>query len=87
MAIEAVRKFCDENIGKIDIVRFVLFDPRTYAAYERAVKETGINSKETLREQTISELMFELKKGENSIKNDEDWNSEESVLSEFGVTL
>ena len=87
VAIGAVRKFCDENIGKIDIVRFVLFDPRTYAAYERAVKETGINSKETLREQTISELMFELKKGENSIKNDEDWNSEESVLSEFGVTL
>lgn len=45
------------------------------------------NSKEVLREQAISELMFELRKGEDSIKNNEDWISEEAVLSEFGVTL
>lgn len=45
------------------------------------------NSKEALREQAISKLMLELKKGEDSIKTDEDWISEETILSEFGVTL
>ena len=36
-AVRTVRTFCAQD--KIDIVRFVLFDPRTYAAYEQAVKE------------------------------------------------
>ena len=38
-AVRTVRTFCEQNADKIDIVRFVLFDPRTYAAYEQAVKE------------------------------------------------
>lgn len=45
------------------------------------------NSKEVLREQAISELMLELKKGEDSIKNNEDWISEKVILSEFGIEL
>lgn len=38
-AVRTVRTFCEQNADKIDIVRFVLFDPRTYAVYEQAVKE------------------------------------------------
>lgn len=30
-------------MGKIDIVRFVLFDPETRAAYERAILDTEMN--------------------------------------------
>lgn len=30
-AVRTVRKFCEEHKDKIDIVRFVLFDPRTLA--------------------------------------------------------
>ena len=40
VAVRTVRKFCGEHRDKIDIVRFVLFDPRTYAAYNRAIQET-----------------------------------------------
>lgn len=43
------------------------------------------NSKEALREQAISALMLELKKGEDSIKSDADWISEDNILKEFGV--
>ena len=39
-AIKTVRKFCEKNFEKIDIVRFVLFDPDTLAAYQNAVRET-----------------------------------------------
>lgn len=39
VAVRTVRKFCEKNPGKIDIVRFVLFDSKTLAAYERAVRE------------------------------------------------
>lgn len=39
VAIRTVRRFCEENPDKIDIVRFVLFDSRTLAAYDRAIKE------------------------------------------------
>ena len=42
-AVRTVRKFCEEHKNKIDIVRFVLFDPKTHAAYERAVWETERN--------------------------------------------
>lgn len=42
VAVRAIRKFCEENVGKVDIVRFVLFDPWTYAAYECAVKEIKV---------------------------------------------
>ena len=42
VAVRAIRKFCEENVGKTDIVRFVLFDPWTYAAYECAVKEIKV---------------------------------------------
>ena len=37
VAVRTVRKFCQEHMGKIDIVRFVLFDPRTRAAYDQAI--------------------------------------------------
>lgn len=40
VAVTTVRKFCEENIGKLDIVRFVLFDSRTHAAYQHAVNVT-----------------------------------------------
>ncbi len=43
------------------------------------------NSKELLKEQAIALLMTELKKGEDSVKNDEDWISEKDILAEFGV--
>ncbi len=43
VAVRTVRKFCEEHMDRIDIVRFVLFDPKTHAAYERAVWETERN--------------------------------------------
>lgn len=43
VAIRTVRRFCEENLGKIDIVRFVLFDSKTRAAYEHAIKEAEID--------------------------------------------
>ncbi|MDO5422687.1 MAG: type II toxin-antitoxin system RelB/DinJ family antitoxin [Eubacteriales bacterium] len=45
------------------------------------------NSQEALREQAVSILMKELKNGENSVKSDKDWISEEEMLAEFGVNL
>lgn len=42
------------------------------------------SSKEALREQAVSLLMSELKKGENSVHSDADWISEEEMLAEFG---
>ncbi len=42
-AVRTVRKFCREHMDKIDIVRFVLFDPVTLAAYDRAIQETETN--------------------------------------------
>ena len=43
VAVRTVRKFCMEHMDQIDIVRFVLFDPKTRAAYDRAVWETERN--------------------------------------------
>ena len=45
------------------------------------------NSKEAIRQQAISVLMSEIKKGEDSVKNEKDWVSEEDILSEFGTEL
>lgn len=42
-AVRTVRKFCEEHKDKIDIVRFVLFDPGTLAAYDHAIWETEMN--------------------------------------------
>ncbi|MBQ4544790.1 MAG: type II toxin-antitoxin system RelB/DinJ family antitoxin [Oscillospiraceae bacterium] len=42
------------------------------------------NSKEAMKEQAIAMLMGEIKKGENSVKTDNDWISEKDILSEFG---
>ena len=42
------------------------------------------SSKEALREQAITLLMAELKKGEDSVRSDADWVSEEEMLAEFG---
>lgn len=44
------------------------------------------SSKEALREQAIALLMTELKKGEDSVRSDTDWISEEELLAEFGET-
>lgn len=43
------------------------------------------NSKDALRQQAIAQLMLELKKGEDSIKKEADWISEEEVLERLGV--
>ena len=43
VAVRTVRKFCEEHMDKIDIVRFVLFDPETLAAYEHAVYKVDGN--------------------------------------------
>ena len=45
------------------------------------------NSKEALRQQAITMLMQELKKGEESAKTEADWISEEDLAAEFGVEL
>lgn len=39
VAVRTVRAFCEENMDRIDIVRFVLFDSQTREAYDRAVTE------------------------------------------------
>ena len=39
VAVAAVKGFIDENPGAIDKVTWVLFDPRTLAAYEKALAE------------------------------------------------
>ena len=45
------------------------------------------NSKEALREQAISRLMMEIKQGEDSVKEESDWISEDILSAEFGVEL
>ena len=45
------------------------------------------NSKDALKEQAISILMSELKKGEISAKSNKDLISEGEILAEFGVEL
>lgn len=42
------------------------------------------NSSEVLKQQALAMLMAELKVGEESVKKDTDWISEEAMLSEFG---
>lgn len=44
------------------------------------------NSREALREQAVSVLMAELRKGDTSVQSNADWISEEEMLAEFGVT-
>ena len=44
-------------------------------------------SKEALREQAITLLMAELKKGEDSVRSDTDWVSEEEMLAVFGEQI
>lgn len=39
VAMEAVRSFLDEHPGKLDLVRWVLFDERTKKIYEEKVKQ------------------------------------------------
>ena len=36
-AVETVRRFIDENPDSFDLVEWVLFDDRTYAAYEKEI--------------------------------------------------
>lgn len=42
-AVRTVRKFCEEHMDQMDIVRFVLFDRETLAAYDHAVWETEMD--------------------------------------------
>ena len=42
VAIKTVRRFCEENMDKIDIVRFVLFNSRTRKAYDCAIMEAEL---------------------------------------------
>lgn len=43
------------------------------------------NPKKLLRDQAIAILMAELKKGDDSVKEESDWISEKEILEEFGV--
>lgn len=43
------------------------------------------NGKQALKEQALTLLMAELRAGEDSVKSDADWISEEDIISEFGV--
>lgn len=43
------------------------------------------NSAEVLKQQALAILMAELKAGEDSVKSDSDWISEEEMLAEFGA--
>ena len=45
------------------------------------------NSREAIKEQAVTLLVKELKKGEDSVKSESDWISEEAVLSKLGVEL
>ena len=40
IAVKTVRKFCEEHRDKIDIVRFVLFDAKTCAVYDHAIRDS-----------------------------------------------
>ena len=42
------------------------------------------NSNEVLKQQALAMLMAELKIGENSVKTEADWISEDDILSEIG---
>lgn len=43
------------------------------------------NSSEAIRQQAAALLMAEIKVGEDSVRSDADWISEEAMMSEFGV--
>lgn len=45
------------------------------------------NTKEAVKAQAVAMLMKELKKGEDSVKSNDDWVSEEKALSRLGITL
>ena len=43
------------------------------------------NSEEVIRQQAIALLLADIKAGEDSVKSESDWISEEEMLTEFGV--
>ena len=45
------------------------------------------DSREALRNQAIAILMAEIQKGQDSVRSESDWVSEEEMLAHFGVTL
>ena len=45
------------------------------------------NSREALRHQAVTMLMLELKKGDDSVKSEDDWISEEELAAELSVEL
>lgn len=45
------------------------------------------NSREALRNQAIAMLMQELQKGDDSVKTEADWISEEELAAQLGVSL
>ena len=45
------------------------------------------DSKEALRNQAIAVLRSEIQKGRDSVHSEDDWVSEEEMLSRFGISL
>ena len=43
------------------------------------------NSEAVIRQQAIALLLADIKEGEDSVKSESDWISEEDMLNEFGV--
>lgn len=43
------------------------------------------NSEAVIRQQAIALLLADVKAGEDSVKSESDWISEEDMLNEFGV--
>lgn len=39
IAVSTIRRFAEENPDKLDIVEWILFDKRTFDAYEKALKD------------------------------------------------
>ena len=43
IAVSTVNEFIEENPGKLDLVEWVLFDRRTYEAYEKALDQLELS--------------------------------------------
>ena len=43
IAVSTVNEFIEENPGKLDLVEWMLFDRRTYEAYEKALAQLELS--------------------------------------------
>lgn len=61
------------------------------AFFRQSLNESGLpykmnqNSEEVIRQKAIALLMADIKAGEDSVKSELVWISEEDMLTEFGV--